>query len=67
MQQPFPDTADAGAEAAPAAADPKALGYVRVLAAYRKQCEETGQYEEAQRAHQKLQEIVADEEEVGLC
>lgn len=40
------------------------LSYVEVLAAYRKQCEAEGRYDGADCAHQKLQQIVRDEEEV---
>lgn len=40
------------------------LVYVEVLAAYRKQCEADGRYDEADCAHQKLKQIVRDEEEV---
>lgn len=47
------------------AADPKVLQYVAVLSSYRSQSEAEGRYEEAQRAHQKLQTIIRDEEEVG--
>jgi hypothetical protein len=47
------------------AATPKVLEYVAVLSTYRSQSEAEGRYEEAQRAHQKLQTIIRDEEEVG--
>ncbi len=51
---------------AASSANAQALEFLGVLAAYRRQSEATGHYDEAQRAHQKLQEIMRSEEEVSL-
>lgn len=40
----------------------KLCEYLRVLAAFRRQCEEQGQYQEAKRAHQQLQRLFREEE-----
>eukprot|EP00624_Nannochloropsis_granulata_P001064 evm.model.NODE_14806_length_8999_cov_41.755638.1 len=40
----------------------KLCEYLRVLAAYRRQCEEQGKYREAKRAHQQLQRLFREEE-----
>lgn len=45
--------------------DSLVLQYVAVLSSYRGQSEAEGRYDEAQRAHRKLQAIMQDEEEVG--
>ena len=38
------------------------ISYLRVLAAFRAQCEQEGQYQEAKRAHQQLQRLFHEEE-----